>query len=318
VDPIARGETRLVETIRERRGDGAAALAKTGRVEGVIKDARTGQPVPGVIVAMVGTGLPPVASDPASGRFLTHDLPTGPVKLEVSKEGYRPMARELVLAAGQTATVDLALEQLARKARFLVSVQSQAKKKPVPATVHFHGPQEQQLAVEAQPAKFEAAPGKYTVTVNAAGHLAQTRDVQVSDNVEMALAFELLPEPKKSLVIVKENKIEILQQVHFASAKAQILPDSYYLLAQVVDAIIKNDIKRLRVEGHTDNRGNKKVNLQLSQSRAQAVVDYLEKAGIDRTRLEVQGFGDARPLAPNLTARGRELNRRVDFVILER
>jgi outer membrane protein OmpA-like peptidoglycan-associated protein len=86
----------------------------------------------------------------------------------------------------------------------------------------------------------------------------------------------------------------------------------------VVDAIVRNDIKRVRIEGHTDNQGNPELNLQLSKDRAQAVAAHLIKAGIDASRLEVEGFGDTRPIAPNLTPRGRELNRRVEFVILER
>ena len=126
------------------------------------------------------------------------------------------------------------------------------------------------------------------------------------------------PEPKKKLVEVKENKIEILQQVHFGTGKAVILPDSYPLLAQVVDAIVRNDIKRVRIEGHTDNQGPSELNLQLSKDRAQAVVAHLIKAGIDPARLETEGYGDTRPIAPNMTPRGKELNRRVEFVILER
>jgi outer membrane protein OmpA-like peptidoglycan-associated protein len=195
------------------------------------------------------------------------------------------------------------------------------KKKPIAATIQLRGPVEQQVSVpdgSKEPVKAEAPAGKYTVNVTAPGHLAQTREVQISEDAEMAVAFDLQPEPKKRLVIVKENKIEILQQVHFATGKATILADSHQLLAQVIDAIVSNDIKRIRVEGHTDNRGNKAKNLKLSQDRAAAVADHLVKSGIDRGRLETAGFGDTRPVAPNLTPKGRELNRRVEFIILER
>ena len=68
----------------------------------------------------------------------------------------------------------------------------------------------------------------------------------------------------------------------------------------------------------SDNKGNKAKNLKLSQDRAASVADFLEKVGVDRSRLDTAGFGDTRPLAPNMTARGRELNRRVEFIILER
>ncbi len=319
VDPFQRGQTRLVETIREGPKVAAKEEPKTGKVSGTVVDAQTHKPIPGVIVAMVGAGLPPVASDADSGRFLTHELPSGTVKLAARKDGYKEAQREVTLEAGKTASVELALEQEARKAAFLVTLMT--KKKPVPGSVYFKGVQPQQAAMteaNKEPLRIELLPGKYEVNAIAPGYLAQTREVQISEGAEMVVAFDLVPEPKKSLVIIKDNKIEILQQVHFASGKATILADSFPLLAQVVDAIVKSDIKRVKVEGHTDNKGAKAKNQELSEQRAKAVGDHLAQSGIDPSRIETAGFGDSRPVAPNLTARGRELNRRVEFVILER
>ncbi|HXN41550.1 MAG TPA: OmpA family protein, partial [Myxococcaceae bacterium] len=109
-----------------------------------------------------------------------------------------------------------------------------------------------------------------------------------------------------------------LRQIHFAPGKATILGDSFSLLAEIVDAIVKAGIRAIRIEGHTDNRGERKKNLLLSEQRAKAVATYLGRAGIYPGRLEAVGFGDSRPIAPNLTARGRELNRRVELIIVER
>jgi OmpA-OmpF porin, OOP family len=130
--------------------------------------------------------------------------------------------------------------------------------------------------------------------------------------------FELVASPKKALVVFKGDKIEILQQVHFETGKATIMADSNSLLKQVVDAIVKNGVKRVRVEGHTDNRGKKDANQKLSDDRARAVADYLIAQGLDAQRVESVGYGDSKPVAPNLTARGRELNRRVEFIVLEK
>jgi outer membrane protein OmpA-like peptidoglycan-associated protein len=318
VDLLGRGGTRIVETVRERKVD-APAAPQTAQVSGVVLDAQTRKPIPGVLVTVPGAGLPPVATDPEKGRFLTHSLPAGAVRIAVQKEGYRLVEQDLKLTAGETTTVELALEPMARPAVFTISTTS--KKKPVAATLRLQGPKNQEFATSeaaTAPAKLEVPAGRYTVNVTAQGYLAQTRDVQVSEGATLELSFELEPEPKKKLVAVKENKIEILQQVHFGVGKAIILADSYPLLAQVVDAIVRNDIKRVRIEGHTDNSGNPQRNLQLSKDRAQAVAAHLIKAGIDASRLEVDGYGDTRPIAPNLTPRGRELNRRVEFVILER
>ncbi len=318
IDPFGRGETKFVETVRERKVE--QAVAKGGKVEGTVIDAKTKEPVPGVIVAMVGAGLPPVASDTGTGRFLTHELPLGTVKLHASKDGYKEIEQELKIEdPKQPVKVELLLEQVDRKAVFDITVTG--KKKPINAVVVFRGPVEQSAGTTegvAAPVKVEVPPGTYTASVTAEGFLSQTREVQVAANGQMAVAFDLAAMPKKSLVIVKNDKIEILQQVHFASGKATILADSYSLLQQVVDAIVRNNIRRVRIEGHTDNRGKKDFNLTLSGDRAKSVADYLVSQGVDRARLESQGLGDGRPVAPNLTARGRELNRRVEFFIVEK
>ena len=82
--------------------------------------------------------------------------------------------------------------------------------------------------------------------------------------------------------------------------------------------MITNGVKRVRVEGHTDNRGVKAANQTLSEDRARAVMEYLVSQGLAADRLESVGYGDTKPIAPNLTARGRELNRRVEFIVLEK
>lgn len=75
---------------------------------------------------------------------------------------------------------------------------------------------------------------------------------------------------------------------------------------------------RLRVEGHTDDSGNPQYNLDLSYRRARAVVEYLKRQGVDLDRLEYVGRGSADPLGPNNSPEGRALNRRVEFVLLDR
>ena len=316
VDPFSSSQTRIIEKVES--GPPQQQPPKTGKVAGVVLDAQSKRPIAGAVVAMVGAGVPPVASDPESGAFLSHELPAGPVKLEVKKEGYRPAEQELVLRAGRTSRAEIVLEPIARKARLSISVTS--NKQPIVASVSLKGPEHLQVPFSTGSAavEVEALPGKYLVNVTSPAHLAQTREVELSDGSEMTLGFDLAPKPKRTLVKVRENKIEIIQQIHFAPGKSSILADSFPLLAQLVDAIVQSEIKRLRIEGHTDSHGSPKFNMQLSDRRARAVAEYLARAGIDRSRLETRGFGDSRPRAPNLTARGRELNRRVELIILER
>ncbi len=123
--------------------------------------------------------------------------------------------------------------------------------------------------------------------------------------------------PKKyTLVEVKKDKIEIKQQVHFATAKFRVLPASFKLLNQVVQVL--NDFPKMRIsiEGHTDNIGGEKANMRLSQRRAEAVRDHLVSKGISPGRLEAVGYGPTKPLMSNKTARGKAKNRRTEFRII--
>jgi OmpA-OmpF porin, OOP family len=317
IDPFQRGEQKIVETIQERKVKQAVATAPTARVEGLVLDAQTNRPLAGAIVSVAGA---PSAATDATGAFRTVELENlTQAKLTVSKEGYVAAEQSVPLTPGKPSRAELALQPDAKPSVFDLYVVS--NKKAVKATVAVKGPTETSFMQEdtAQgPTQVQVNAGTYSLTVSAEGFLSQTRDVQIAKASTMPLTFELQPMPKKTLVIFKDGKIEILQQVHFATGKATILADSFSLLQQVVDVVIRNNVKRVRVEGHTDNKGVKAANQTLSEQRASAVVDYLVAQGIDRTRLESAGFGDSKPVAPNLTARGRELNRRVEFIVLER
>ncbi len=72
------------------------------------------------------------------------------------------------------------------------------------------------------------------------------------------------------------------------------------------------------IEGHSDSNGSNVENLQLSQKRAQAIVDYLISNGIDKSRLHAVGYGETKPITTNKTALGRAKNRRVVLAILEK
>ena len=89
------------------------------------------------------------------------------------------------------------------------------------------------------------------------------------------------------------------------------------LLDQVA-ATLKNhsEIRLLRVEGHTDSDGADAYNEALSQRRADSVRTYLVSAGVPAERLVAKGFGEAKPIAPNSSRRGKEANRRVEFNVV--
>jgi outer membrane protein OmpA-like peptidoglycan-associated protein len=119
-----------------------------------------------------------------------------------------------------------------------------------------------------------------------------------------------------TLVVVRKDRIEIRQQVHFRPAKAEILKGSFPLLKQVAQVIKDAPMIRVRIEGHTDNVGKLQKNMAISQARADAVRAFLVKEGVDSKQLIALGYGPTRPIASNATKAGKALNRRVEFRIL--
>jgi OmpA-OmpF porin, OOP family len=123
--------------------------------------------------------------------------------------------------------------------------------------------------------------------------------------------------PPLTLVIIKKDRIELKQQPQFDTAKATIKPASAELLRQVATAIrTMQDVKKIIIEGHTDDVGGDDYNMGLSTDRANSVRLWLiEKEKIDPSVLESVGYGETRPIASNRTSAGRQQNRRVDFKV---
>lgn len=114
------------------------------------------------------------------------------------------------------------------------------------------------------------------------------------------------------------NKIEITEKVMFDYNKASIKAESHSLLADVAKVISEHkEIKKIRVEGHTDADGQDAYNKKLSQQRADAVKAFLVKSGIKGKFLESVGYGEEKPIADNDSEEGKEKNRRVEFVVVQ-
>ena len=131
-------------------------------------------------------------------------------------------------------------------------------------------------------------------------------------------------DPKRSgcpdLVRVGVGAIDIFQQVTFEEGKDVLRAESLELLRQIGRLLADHpEIARVAVDGHTDDVGAAKDNLELSRKRAVAVSRWLtEQAQVDARRLEARGFGARQPLVKNDTPDNRAKNRRVEFVILKK
>lgn len=109
----------------------------------------------------------------------------------------------------------------------------------------------------------------------------------------------------------------ILENVLFDINKAELKPESYVSLNNLVKELQANPLMRIEIRGHTDNIGDELQNQVLSEHRARSVLDYLEDSGISKDRLSCKGFGSTFPITSNIDEEGRKMNRRVEFIKME-
>ena len=125
------------------------------------------------------------------------------------------------------------------------------------------------------------------------------------------------PDKGRVLVQVEGDRIALGETVFFDSGKDTIQQRSFGLLQQVTTVLkLHPEVKKVSVEGHTDNTGDAAKNLDLSKRRAASVVRFLVDHGVDAGRLTSDGFGATKPIADNKTKAGREKNRRVELRIV--
>ena len=114
---------------------------------------------------------------------------------------------------------------------------------------------------------------------------------------------------------IEGKTICAVDAITFDFSKSTIKPESYAYLDKLATTLIRSN-RRIEVKGHTDNVGSEDFNMNLSRERAEAVVQYLVKKGVDRNKLTYSYYGMSRPLTTNDTEEGRAMNRRVEFTIL--
>jgi len=157
-------------------------------------------------------------------------------------------------------------------------------------------------------------PGKksYMIDLHATGFLSDTRRIDVPDNWTKDV-YNLNVE----LIKVRVGKKVVLNNILFETGKSILTTGSFTELERLLNIMKENTLMKIEISGHTDKTGSEPLNFKLSEARAKAVVDYLIKNDVDRTRMEFRGYGSLQPISDNTTAAGRAKNRRVEFKILE-
>jgi OOP family OmpA-OmpF porin len=106
-----------------------------------------------------------------------------------------------------------------------------------------------------------------------------------------------------------------VDRIEFDGGNREISPDSYGALDRVAATVARCPEATIEVAAHTDSDGSTSHNLELSQARADAILEYLVDAGVKRERITAIGHGEAAPVADNSTEAGKTANRRIEFVL---
>ncbi len=116
---------------------------------------------------------------------------------------------------------------------------------------------------------------------------------------------------------IAAGEVVVLNNVFFDTDEYELLEESKVELDQLVELLENNPEMNIEIHGHTDSRGGEEYNQELSENRAEAVYQYILYQGVDKERLAYKGFGQEKPVADNSTPRGRALNRRTEFIVVD-
>ncbi len=155
-----------------------------------------------------------------------------------------------------------------------------------------------------------AANREYGITISKRDYIIYSYRRKIGGTIDSDLTDTIYLNP------IAETQTLVLQNVHFETGEARLLPGSETELDQVARYLREHPQLIIRLTGHTDDVGQAEDNLVLSKARAQSVMDYLVNQGLNPARITVEGKGESEPVASNETEEGRQQNRRTELTII--
>lgn len=155
--------------------------------------------------------------------------------------------------------------------------------------------------------------GEYALYVSVPGYLFKSLSFDFTQKTKgegLSLSVPLEP------VVGGSSAHETLSNLFFDYGRYDLADKSLTELNRLAAFLQANPMVNVEISGHTDDKGDAAANLTLSQKRAQAVVAYLTKAGIQPGRIKAIGYGKTKPLMPNTSEENRRLNRRIEWRVL--
>lgn len=206
--------------------------------------------------------------------------------------------------------------------RYLVTIVDGESKAPLAAKVSLRGLKDNVIvgSTPVQPGVYEfrvthPEAKDYRLSIEKAGYVFLNQNVNIRG---VGTGDQVLT---RTIELRRLNigTTSILRNIYFDYDRATFKTESYSDLNKLEAMLRQNPNVRVEISGHTDNYGHWQYNRTLSQKRAEAVKDFLTKKGIDPRRIKAVGYGESKPLASNDDEQdGRELNRRVEFKVLQK
>lgn len=312
------GEDGTFTTIELTPGEYAFTITAEGYEEGTCP-----------IVVPAGVGAPGSAVPPATDPNAPPPQPGQPgvVAAEGSPAPGQPAAPAAAPTVGPDGKVrvpvDCKLKALPKVGNVVGTALDAESGEPVPgARVKIQDKLGRELELTADSVgsfRFEnVPPGTVTLFVEAPDYLRSVVQVDVAARQDVRTQLSISKRPKQANVIVTPNEVKLKKQVHFEHDSAKLAPDSMGIVQEIAEVLREHPkLDQIEIQGHTDNSGNEAYNKRLSQERAEAVREALIQHGVEPSRLTARGYGQEKPIAPNVTDAGRARNRRVQLIIVK-
>ncbi len=287
-----------------------------GEISGQVVDALSGEPVADARVSAGGVAM----TTDSLGRFVLEEVSAGRVAVTVTNPGYRPGAVVVELPAAERVETTVVVEPILT-GTVTGSVIDRTTRQPVAGVrVGAAGSFAEtdgsgRFVFEQVDAGTVAVTARHPEYRNASERAELTAAATVEVTLELDLRREDVTELEAGL---GSHGTVDLYGIHFDSGEDRFKPSSQSTLRAVLRVIERAPDRRFRVAGHTDSDGDESYNQALSERRARTVIGWLVDHGIDRRRLLAKGFGESRQAAPNETAAGKALNRRVQLSMVDR
>ena len=289
-------------------------------LKGIVYNEKSMEPLASNVEVRVPDTAPISLKSTSTGEFQAKIPEIKSYTVSVNADGFLPKQQSFTLpelTSDTTIAIEILLRPVAKKLLLVGNIYDKNTEQLVPAKldIAYKSSRKSSLKVVAQSGKYEKEIqelGWYLITASAEGYLNSSDSVEANDDVLSPFSRDLY------LLPIEVGATVRLQNIYFDFDKTTLKNESFVELNKVVDFLRQNETVEIEISGHTDSKGSDDYNLNLSQGRSQAVVDYIIGQGVEDFRLSAHGYGEGKSIDTNDTDAGRANNRRVEFTVLKK